>query len=422
MHALYTLLYALGLCAFAPRVLLDLLRGGKYAVGLRQRLGGDLEQLETCHGGIWIHAVSVGEVHAARGLLPYLRELFPDVPVVLSTTTATGQEMARQAGADATFFCPLDLPWVVRRTIDRLRPRALLLVETEVWPNLVRACTARGIPTALVNARLSERSHRRYRLLGEAWGRVIRQLEVVCARTEREAERYRDLGYRARDLYVTGNLKGDAAALQPPEFLRRTLSRALHLNGTAALVVAGCTMPGEEEEILQAFAQLRGSHPEVRLLLAPRHPERFDRVAEAVSAAGWLLRRRSSGGPEEADVLLLDTIGELPAAYGLGTVSFVGGSLVPAGGHNLLEPAVQSQPVLFGPHMDNFTALASSFRDSGAGLCVRDAAELASAVDGLLADPERRRRMGNRARRVALRDAAVGRRTAEVLAGTVLDR
>lgn len=422
MHALYTFVYTLGLCAFAPRVLLDLLRGGKYAVGLAQRLGMDLEHLEPCRGGIWIHAVSVGEVHAARGLLPYLRELFPDLPVVLSTTTATGQEMARRAGADATFFCPLDLPWVVRRTLDRLRPRALVLVETEVWPNLVRACAVRGIPTALVNARLSERSYRRYRVLGETWGRVIRQLDVICARTGREAERYRALGCRARDLYVTGNLKGDAAALQPPDFLRRMLSRVLHVNGAASLVVAGCTMPGEEEEILTAFAEVRGSHPEVRLLLAPRHPERFDRVAEAVSAAGWRLRRRSTGGPDDAEVLLLDTIGELPAAYGLGTVSFVGGSLVPAGGHNLLEPAVQSQPVLFGPHMDNFTALASSFRDSGAGLCVQDASELASAVEALLANPERRRRMGDLARRVALRDAAVGRRTAEVLAAAVLDR
>lgn len=421
MHALYTILYVVGLCALLPRTLWDLATGGRYAVGLGERLGIDTSSLEGIEaGGTWIHAVSVGEVHAARGLLPHLRRLHPDRPVVLSTTTATGQELAESADVDATFYCPLDLPWTLAPILDRLRPRAVLLVETEVWPNLLRACRRRRIPVGLVNARLSARSYRRYRRLGSLWSSVLDGLAVVCARTAREAALYADLGVPDERLYTTGNLKADAGALTAPAPVRRALARSLQLNGSAPVWVAGCTMPGEEEMVLDAFARVRRAHPALRLLLAPRHPERFDRVAEAVSAAGWSCRRRTSGGPEDASVVLLDTMGELPAAYGLGTVSFIGGSLVPTGGHNLLEPAVQAQPIVFGPHMDNFATLAASFRRADAGRCVRDVDELARAVGELLDDPDARRHMGLRARKLAVDDAAVGRRTARVLESTLL--
>jgi 3-deoxy-D-manno-octulosonic-acid transferase len=416
MYALYTFLYALGLCAYAPRTLWALLRGGRYAEGLGQRLGHvppELEQIEP--GAIWIHAVSVGEVHAARGLLRHLRQILPDVPMLLSTTTSTGQSLAARSGAEAHFYCPLDLPHAIAAYLDHLQPRALLLVETEIWPNMIRACAARSIPVAVVNGRLSAGSLSRYRWLGQWWRSIVAQLAVVCARTPREAARFCALGVPSERVFATGNLKADAAVLASPIETRQALAEVLHLEAGTELLIAGCTMPGEEEVVLQAYAKTRQACPDVRLLLAPRHPERFDQVANAAATAGWRCHRRTDEGPDGAEVLLLDTIGELPVAYGLGAASFVGGSLVPTGGHNLLEPAVYGQPVLFGPHVENFAALAEEFLGAGAAWVVNDADELAEAWTTLLKDDRRREDMGTRAREVAFRDANAGQRTARVL-------
>ena len=416
MYTAYTFLYAIGLCAYAPRALWRMLRSGRYRRGIGQRFGSVPDDVaEVGPGAIWIHAVSVGEVHAARGLLGHLAELRPDIPVVLSTTTDTGQGLAAQAGAAAVFYCPFDLPWALRPYLDALRPRAVVLVETEIWPNLLNTCHQRAIPVALVNARLSSSSHAGYRRLGRLWRRIVSQLAVVCARTQREATRYRDLGMPAERVFTTGNLKADALVLTSPVHVRQELAEQLGLNGNAPLLAAGCTMPGEEEIVLQAFRTARATNPAARLLLAPRHPERFEQVAQAVTAAGWKCRRRSVGGPPDADVLLLDSIGELPAAYGLAVASFVGGSLVAGGGHNLLEPAIYGQPVIFGPHMDNFAGLAKDMRESGGGIQVEGADELAGAWSGMLANDTRRRQVGGLARQVALRDASAGRRTAHVV-------
>ena len=402
----------------SPYYLFQMIRKKKYREGLAARLGRlDPEVVSRLAGRplCWIHTVSVGEVHAARGLLTHLRNALPEMPIVLSTTTETGQTLAARAGADACFYCPLDLPWSVRRYLDALQPRAVLLVETEIWPNLLRACRGRDIPVAVVNGRLSGASFARYRRLGRWWRGVVQQLSLVCARTRREAARFRALGLDASRVFFTGNLKADAAVLTSSPDDQSALAEHFALNGSAPLLVAGCTMPGEEEQVLQAFAAARAAHPAIRLLLAPRHPERFDRVAALVDEAGYRCRRRSGGGPEDAEVLLLDSIGELPAAYGLAVASFVGGSLVPTGGHNLLEPAVHGQPVLFGPHMHNFAKLAEDFREAGAAFEVRDADSLAAAWTTILTDEVRRIEVGARAREIALRDAAVGLRTARVL-------
>lgn len=425
LFALYTLFYTLGLAAVSPRVLIDLLRGGRYSIALRERLGAVPRALDPHRGAIWLHAVSVGEVHAARGLIPHLRQRWPERPIVLSTTTPTGQEMARRAsGADATFYMPLDLPWSIAGYMEVLRPSLLLLVETEIWPNLLRACDRRAIPVALVNARLSERSCRRYQWLRRLWPQPLRMIGRICARTQEEAERFRRLGIEDDRIWTTGNLKGDAAALAPPREARERLAAELglpaiddHASDHGPLIVAGCTMPDEEQKVLLAFRRVRDHVPGARLLLAPRHPERFDEVAGLVAAAGFSCRRRTApGGPEDAAVLLLDTIGELPAAYGLGRVAFVGGSLVPTGGHNMLEPAVQGRPVLFGPHVDNFTSLAADLEQAGGGQRVDDAETLGGWLDRLLADEALRSRMGEHARSVAMRDAAAGTRTARILA------
>jgi 3-deoxy-D-manno-octulosonic-acid transferase len=416
MYALYTFLYALGLCAYAPRTLWALVRGGRYADGLAQRLGQVPPELrEMKPGAVWIHAVSVGEVHAARGLMCHLREMLPGAPMLLSTTTSTGQSLAARSGADAHFYCPLDLPGAVGSFLDALQPQALLLVETEIWPNMVRACMEREVSVAVVNGRLSATSLSRYRWLGQWWRNVMNQVSVICARTPREAARFRALGIPSERVFTTGNLKADAAVLASPVETRQALADVLNLGAEDELLVAGCTMPEEEDLVLQAFSKAREVRPDIRLLLAPRHPERFDQVAAKVTAAGWRCRRRSGDGPDGAEVLLLDTIGELPVAYGLGIASFVGGSMVPTGGHNLLEPAVYGQPVLFGPHMENFAALAEEFLQAGAATVVRNADELADAWMTLLSDEEQREEMGSRARKVAFRDATAGRRTARVL-------
>lgn len=412
MFSLYTLLYLIGLGVYVPRTL----RQDRAARRLRARLGRVPHRLYGRAGAVWLHAVSVGEVHAARGLIPSLRRELPGAPIVLSTTTATGLALAEQAGADAVFTMPLDLPAALAPYFATLRPCLLLLVETEVWPNLLRECGRRRVPVALVNARLSLRSARRYRHLARWWPAPLQALDLVCARTETEAARFRALGIDAGRVFVTGNLKSDAAVAAGPGDACERLRERLAIAPGQPLLVAGCTMPGEEEQVLEAFGSARARHPRLRLLLAPRHPERFDAAEALVRERGFSWCRRSSAARNgNADVILLDTIGELPAAYGLGTVSFVGGSLVPAGGHNLLEPAVQAQPVLFGPHTDNFAGLARAFRSEGAGIMVRDAQELAARVGELLDDAALRARLGERARSLALRDAGAGERTARLL-------
>jgi 3-deoxy-D-manno-octulosonic-acid transferase len=223
------------------------------------------------------------------------------------------------------------------------------------------------------------------------------------------------MGIPPERVFTTGNLKADTLVLTSPVHVRQELAEQLGLNGNSPVLAAGCTVPGEEEIVLEAFRAARATNPAARLLLAPRHPERFEQVAQAVIAAGWKCRRRSIGGPADADVLLLDSIGELPAAYGLAVASFVGGSLVPSGGHNLLEPAIYGQPVIFGPHMENFASLAAEMREAGGGIQVQGADELAAAWSGMLANDMRRRKIGGLARQVALRDASAGRRTARIL-------
>lgn len=415
MFAAYTFLYTLGLCALAPRALLHLLTGGKYGTALGARLGRVPDHLPPYRGAIWLHAVSVGEVHAARGLMPHLRTILPDAPIVLSTTTPTGQAIAQTAGADAVFYMPLDLPGAVRAYVEAIEPRALLLVETEIWPNLLRACRDRRVPVAIVNGRLSARSARRYARLRRLWSAPVSMLDVVCARTGVEATHFAAIGVDPERVVTTGNLKADAEALKPPAHLSAALAQALQLDPDRPLIVAGCTMDHEEEKVLRAFRRVRERHPRASLLIAPRHPERFAEVDALVRNAGFACRRRTAAANGPVDVLVLDTIGELPAAYGLGDVAFVGGSLVATGGHNLLEPAIQRRPVLFGPNTDNFALLAEQMVHAGGGIRVADAEDLAREISRLLDDQNLRDQAGRSAYEVARHDAAAGMRTARVL-------
>jgi len=311
------------------------------------------------------------------------------------------------------FYLPLDWRWAVRAALKRIRPTVLVIAETELWPNLLRAAHEFGAQVFLVNARMSERSFRRYCLARPFMRYVFEHVDGICAQTQTDLERFRQLGARPEGLEWAGNLKFDA---QPPQLaeLTRLLGRVLTSIERSPVIVAGSTMPGEEPLVLQAWEKIRAAHSKALLILAPRHPARFEEVAGILAGAGRsFVRRTALEAREDAlaqqlagvEILLLDTIGELAGIFELADVVFMGGSLVPTGGHNLLEPAYWSKPILFGPHMDNFHDIAQLFLQAGAAMQVQDADGLAEAVLRLWGDGVTRRQLGERAKQVLERES-----------------
>jgi len=354
-------------------------------------------------GGIWLHAVSVGEVQAAAVLVRALAERHPGLPLVLTTATPTGRQRARSlfgAGVSVRWL-PYDLPGPVRRFLDGVAPRLAIVLETELWPNLYRACSRRHIPLVLASARLSPRSVARYRPLARLIRATLGHAVVVAAQSEADAARFVALGADPARIRVTGNVKFDfelAADAVP----RGAALRAA-LGGAARPVwVAGSTHEGEEEVVLAAHALVRARLPDALLVLVPRHPARFAAVAATLRRRGVHFVTRSSGLPVAAatEVLLGDTLGELTLFYAAADLAFVGGSLVPAGGHNLLEPAALGLPILTGPHTFSAAAIAALLLEAGAAHRVSDAASLAARVGEYLAVPDARRRDGGAARAI----------------------
>jgi 3-deoxy-D-manno-octulosonic-acid transferase len=362
----------------------------------------------------------VGEVLVARGLVEGLKARFPARRVIVSTTTETGNALARKAlAADGVFFSPLDLPRSVRRALAGLNPALLVLVETEIWPNLIHEAHRRGTRVAVANGRLSPRSFPRYLRLRPLLARVLGEVDVFLMQGEAHAERARRIGAPPGRVRVTGNIKYDApsSASSSPSALAALLGEA-----ASPLWVAGSTMAGEEELVLRALAEARAVVPGLRLLIAPRHPERVGDVAALAERAGHRVVRRSALGTtawRDGDVLLLDTMGELAQAYPFATVVFVGGSLVPTGGHNVLEPGVAGRAVIVGPHMENFQEIADEFRKAGALVQIGQAGDLGPAVARLLKDPGERERLGDRARALVEGNRGALRATVEALAELV---
>lgn len=355
-------------------------------------------------GGLWVHAVSVGETRAALPLIRALLVRHPDRPLVVTTTTLTGSRQVREALGERVhhFYAPYDLPGAVARFLRRTRPRLAIIMETELWPNLLRQCAVAGIPVMIANARLSEHSARGYARIRRLTASMLRDITLIAAQAEADAERFRALG--APRVRVTGNLKYD---LTPPETLPeqgRQLRREL-LGANRPVWIAASTHAGEDEQILEAFAQLRDRWPELLLFLVPRHPERFDGVAALCQQWGFSVVRRSEQrrcAPDTA-IFLGDSMGELLRFYAAADLAFVGGSLVPTGGHNVLEPALLGLPVLFGPHMFNFTEAGERLLEANAAWRIADAGKLAVAVDRLLADLELRQNAGRGGRAVVER-------------------
>jgi 3-deoxy-D-manno-octulosonic-acid transferase len=422
VYLLYSLLLAVGFILALPWFLWRGRSSGKYLRTFRERMGR-LPVYLNLDGerSVWIHAVSVGEVLAARPLVEALRERFPSLRIFLSTTTDTGNAVARKSvrGLDGLFYAPFDWPGPVRQALAVLNPALLLLVETELWPNLVHEARRRGTKVALVNGRISTRSFPRYLCARPFLRRVLAEMDLLLMQSDAHAERIRAMGAPAGRVRVTGNLKFDAVdAPRATDRLGRLLR--VGLGATRPLWVAGSTVAGEDELVLQAFHGVRARVPQAALLIAPRHPERFETVPPLVEAAGFRCRRRSELPLEpwgDGEVLLLDSLGELAQVYPLATVVFVGGSLVPSGGHNILEPAVAGRPVIIGPHMENFQEIAELFRSEGALVQVRDPEQLAREVASLLTDEERRREIGGRARSLVDRNRGALARTMESLAG-----
>jgi 3-deoxy-D-manno-octulosonic-acid transferase len=374
------------------------LRGASYLYGIwprkteeaalerDQRLGRRLPRVPA--GALWIHGASVGEARIVGALARDARRRRPGLPVIASSVTRTGRAMLPGPPAlDASFFLPLDFRGVQRATFSSIRPAAVVLVETEIWPNLLAEAAARGIPAALVNARLAPERLSRYRLLASLYGPALRHLAVVGAASDAEASRFAALGVPERSIVVTGNVKFDLPAPSAsPEALRARFG----LPPSRPVVVAGSTAAGEDALVLRAFMELRAARPDLFLVLAPRHPERVPAAIERASALGLSTHRLSSGDDRAAaaaSVLIVDTLGELSGLYALAAAAFVGGSLVPVGGHNLLEPVAAGSPVVFGPHVAHVAETAAALIAAGAGEQVEDAEALARALERLLADP-----------------------------------
>ena len=388
-----------------PLALLRLYWRGRQDPGHRRRWRERLGLIPTLPaGGLWVHAVSVGETRAALPLIRALLERYPDWPLLVTTTTLTGSRQVREALGEQVqhVYAPYDLPGAVARFLRQTRPRLAVIMETELWPNLLRQCAVAGIPTLIANARLSERSARGYARIRGLTAPMLRDITLIAAQAEADAERFRALG--AHHVQVTGNLKYDLALPNDlPEQGRRL--RRERLGENRPVWIAASTHAGEDEQVLEAFATLRAHWPELLLLLVPRHPERFDSVAALCQQRGLSVIRRSEQRPCASDtaVFLGDSMGELLLFYAAADLVFVGGSLVPTGGHNVLEPALLGLPVLFGPHMFNFTEAGERLLEADAAWRVADAAELAAQVDRLLTDSALRQNAGQRGQAVVER-------------------
>jgi 3-deoxy-D-manno-octulosonic-acid transferase len=363
---------------------------------------------------IWFHAVSVGEVMASLPLIRALAYSFKDRAVWLSTVTSTGQEVAKAKaqGIRGTFYLPYDLPWSVGRAIHRMRPALFVTAETEIWPNLLVSMKARGIASAMVNGRISDRSFPRYKRFKPLFKKVLECFEVFCMQSKESAERVLAMGADPERVHVVGNLKFDIS-VEPVEgsYWRGLLG----IPEGAQVWVAGSTHPGEEEKILNAFLKLSARCPQLYLVIAPRAPERFGEVETLVACTGAPVRRRSRPGETGARVILLDSIGELAQIYSLATVVFVGGSLQNRGGHNPLEAALHGKPVVFGPHMENFREIASLLLQAQAARSIENQEELVQVVEEILAKPELGEKMGQNAKAVLAAHKGATQRTMQLL-------
>jgi 3-deoxy-D-manno-octulosonic-acid transferase len=408
MYLAYSVLTLAAFVLVSPYFLYQAIRYKKYVGSVRERLGYlpisfNLDGEES----IWIHAVSVGEALTARALAADLKRRYPRLRLYLSTTTMAGQQVAKASLrhlVDGVFYFPFDWMFTIRRTLNLVRPRLFVMMETEIWPNLLHACRKRGVKTAVINGRISARSYPRYKLIRPFFRRVLADVDRFCMQSEESAHRLKDLGADPGRVTVTGSLKFDSLELPAPTAHGKPRERVLRffrLSAHRTVLVAGSTMRGEETAVLHAFAKIKATQTHAIAIIAPRQPERFGEVERLSREAGFVTIRRSElpiDAEPRADVVVLDTIGELAQLYQLATAVFVGGSLADYGGHNILEPAIFGKPIVFGPHMQNFREIAETFVANDAAIQVQTERELDAAILSLVRDPVHRARLGAAAR------------------------
>jgi 3-deoxy-D-manno-octulosonic-acid transferase len=474
MYFLYSLLFTAAFLALLPYFVFQAIKNGKYAGSFKQRLGGIPPQAASDKEKIiWIHTVSVGEFLAAQPLIAAFGRDMPDYKIAVSTTTLAGQQLARKrmagpqeqnrvsnlknsSGFTATesiprvFYFPFDWRFAVRRAISRVNPAAVIILETELWPNFLRHCRRSRVPTVIANGRISERSYRRYSIAGRFFKRVLQDVSLLLMQSQADADRALSLGASPERVRVCGNLKYDigferpdlsaatagdtdmqarsgtkalGAALQTPALLADLFG----VSCTKHLIVAGSTAPGEEEMVLASLREIKGLPwlEDTRLILAPRNPERFDEVAQLLARSGLSFTRRSGTLKRELqtppDVILLDTIGELASAYQFAAVVFVGGSLVPSGGHNIIEPAACSKPIIIGPHTENFRQIVADFKEASAVTVLTEPLQdaLTNELIRMLRDPEYAAALGTRARGLLARNQGATERTLAAIASVL---
>jgi len=407
MYLAYSLLTLLAFVLASPYFLYQAIRYKKYVGSLRERLGYlPISFNPDGDHSIWIHAVSVGEALTARALAADLQARYPRLRLFVSTTTIAGQQVAKSSlrGVDGVFYFPFDWTFIVRRTLNLVKPRLFIMMETEIWPNLLRECRRRHVHTVLINGRISSRSYPRYRFVRPFFRHVLADIDRCCMQSDESARRLVDLGADPARVSVTGSLKFDSLELPAPALHGKPRNRVLRFFRIApnrTVIVAGSTMRGEEAGVLRALARLKATTPTALAIVAPRQPERFGEVERLARDAGFAVVRRSVlpiDAEPRADVVVLDSIGELAQLYQVATAVFVGGSLVDHGGHNILEPAIFGKPIVFGPHMQNFKEIAETFVAHDAAVRVTSDRELEETMLALVRDPVRRAGLGAAAR------------------------
>jgi len=428
MRYLLNLAYLLLLALAAPWLIYAAIRTGKYRQGWSAKFWGKVPTRSGDRRCVWLHAVSVGEVNLLKPLLTALEHDYPDVECVISTTTRAGFELAKQKYAPRTvFYCPLDFSWAVSNALRRVRPDLLLLAELELWPNLLAAAKRRGTRVAVVNGRLSEKSWRGYRRIVRWVRGWLQHIDVVGVQNATYADRFESLGLPRERIAITGSVKFDGAQSDRENLTTRRLADLARIDPNDWVFLAGSTQNPEESLALEAFQRVREAHPELRLVLVPRHPERFDEVARMLERSGVDWERRSSlsvpvagDGPRpEAKkpprVLLVDTVGELGAWWGTARLAFVGGSMGSRGGQNMIEPAAYGATLSFGPNTQNFRDVVSMLLAEKAATVVRNGPDLEAWLRRMLTDRDEATAQGERARSLVLAQQGATRRTLDLL-------
>ena len=424
MYFIYNILLSITSILLSPLILLALLKEKKYRMGLSQKLGFLPPPLLLKLSGskpVWIHAVSVGEVAAAIPLIQQIKRRYPSQNIILSTVTVTGNYTAtiRAREADAVIYFPYDYPFIVKRVIRQIEPKLFITLETELWPNILRELKRNNIPSLVVSGRISNRSYHKYR-----WGRfffskVLDNIHVFCMQTDVDTRRMINIGADKDRVTTVGNLKFDQCVPTITIEEKENLYNMLRLKKSQTIFIAGSTHKGEETIVLEVFKNLKKTYENLILMLAPRHPERFDEVEDLLSHQKFrsIKKTKIKMGRESNhhDIILLDTIGELSKLYSIGTIIFVGGSLVSTGGHNVLEPVAYKKAVIFGPHMDNFSEISRCLRESGGGFQVNNQEEFLSQAKTLLQNDADRDRLGEKAFEVIAHNQGAINKAMEVI-------